>query len=81
MSTAFERVPHSRARYPAQVVTNLADPDREPTDEELEALSREAFAGVSAAHDRALLALRARIEEESARVLAALAQRRPPSTR
>lgn len=55
--------------------TNFADPDREPTDEELVALSREAFAGVSAAHDRALAAMRERIDRESARVLAALADR------
>ncbi len=61
--------------------TNFADPDREPTDDELQELSREAFAGVGAAHDRALAALEERIERESARVLATLAERKRGAAR
>jgi hypothetical protein len=57
------------------MATNLADPDREPTDEELAQLSHAAFADVAAANERALSALRERIEAESARVLEALASR------
>lgn len=49
--------------------TNLADPDREPTDEELVELSREAFAGVPLANERALRALREHIAEQSRKVL------------
>ena len=33
---------------------NFADPDFEPTDEQLEALMTEAFAGVKTANDKAL---------------------------
>lgn len=62
-------------RYDDGMPTNLADPDREPSDEELAQLSHAAFAGVAAANERALAALRARIEAESARVLEALASR------
>ncbi|MDQ3033752.1 MAG: hypothetical protein M3Y87_15155 [Myxococcota bacterium] len=50
--------------------TTFADPEREPTDEELIEFSREAFAGV--AHANAL-ALRAQIAEESTKVLERLA--------
>ena len=53
--------------------TNLADPDREPTDEELTLLSREAFAGVPRANELALRTLREQIAEESKRVLERLA--------
>lgn len=49
--------------------TNLADPDREPTDEELVELSREAFAGVPLANELALRALREQIAAESKKVL------------
>lgn len=55
--------------------TNLADPEREPTDEELIELSREAFADVPRANEAALRALRAQIAEERERVLARLAAR------
>lgn len=40
---------------------NLADPDFEPTDEQLQELARRAFAGVAEAHARALKALHERI--------------------
>ena len=63
------------------MATNLADPDREPTDEELQQLSREAFAGVRDARERALAALRARIEVASARVLAELGPTPPRPAR
>ncbi|MCZ7686823.1 MAG: hypothetical protein M5U28_51995 [Sandaracinaceae bacterium] len=55
--------------------TNLADPEREPTDEELIELSREAFADVPRANEAALRVLRAQIAEERERVLARLAAR------
>ncbi len=40
---------------------NLSDPEFEPTDEELQGLSRRAFAGVAAAHEASLVRLRAEI--------------------
>jgi hypothetical protein len=40
---------------------NLGDPSVEPTDEELQGLAHDAFAGVGAALDRAREQLRARI--------------------
>ncbi len=43
--------------------TRLADPDYEPTDEELMALSRAAFADVGERHRRALAKLHAEIAE------------------
>lgn len=45
------------------VRTRLADPDYEPTDEELMELSRAAFAGVRARHEEALARLFAQIVE------------------
>jgi hypothetical protein len=54
---------------------NLMDPDFEPTDEQLIALSRRAFAGVGAAHDAALAQLRQRIRATSVQVLAELRSR------
>ena len=42
---------------------NFADPDFEPTDEQLEALMTEAFAGVKTANDKALQELRRQIAE------------------
>lgn len=40
---------------------NFADPDYEPTDEDLAELMHEAFAGVTEAHEQSLRELRARI--------------------
>jgi hypothetical protein len=48
---------------------NLADPDFEPTDEQLQELVRRAFAGVSEANARALKALHERIAVEGAEAL------------
>ena len=42
---------------------NLADPEYEPTDEELQELSRSAFADVAAKSDEALRQVHARIAE------------------
>jgi hypothetical protein len=42
-------------------VINLADPDFEPTDEQLQGLSKRAFANVGAKHDAVLAKLRAEI--------------------
>jgi hypothetical protein len=50
-------------------VINLADPDFEPTDEQLIELSKRAFADVKARHEAALAKLRAEIADRSARVL------------
>jgi hypothetical protein len=49
--------------------TNLADPDREPTDEELGELIREAFAHVAKANEESLSVLRAQINAQRAKVL------------
>ena len=54
---------------------NLADPDFEPTDEQLIGLSKRAFAGVAARHEAALARLRAEIKVMSARTLKDLADR------
>ena len=43
--------------------TNFADPDFEPTDEELQQLSHEAFAGVAAQHLESDALLRTQIAE------------------
>lgn len=51
---------------------DLADPDFEPTDEQLAQLSKEAFAGIREAHEQALERLRAAIERERQRVLSRL---------
>jgi|JI10StandDraft_1071094.scaffolds.fasta_scaffold13495_6 hypothetical protein len=51
---------------------NLADPDYEPTDEELVELAHEAFAGVREANEAALARMRAAIDVERANVLARL---------
>jgi hypothetical protein len=50
-------------------VVNLADPNAEPTDEQLIGLSKRAFAGVAAKHEAALVRLREEIRELSARAL------------
>lgn len=55
---------------------NFADPDFEPTDEDLRALSREAFADVGARHREALERLRGEIA--ALRATATTAARRPP---
>jgi len=52
---------------------NLADPDSEPTDEQLICLSKRAFAGVTARHEAALTKLRAEIELARVKVLRDLA--------
>jgi hypothetical protein len=51
---------------------DLANPDFEPSDEELTGLSRRAFAGVGAAHEDVLRRLRAQIDVQRAEVLRAL---------
>jgi hypothetical protein len=56
---------------------DLADPDFEPTDEQLEGLMKRAFAGVGAAHEAALARIRAEIATARAEVLRALAARGP----
>jgi len=54
---------------------NLADPAFEPTDEQLQDLSRRAFAGVAAAHAKSLVELRVRIAEARREALEALDRR------
>jgi hypothetical protein len=54
---------------------NLSDPDFEPTDEQLIGLSARAFAGVRAAHQRALAKLREEIAEARDASLKALDER------
>lgn len=54
---------------------NLADPSFEPTDEQLQELSRRAFAGVAAAHANSLAKLRAEIAAARQEALRALEQR------
>ena len=54
---------------------NLADPAFEPTDEQLIGLSKRAFAGVPAAHERAMARLRAQIADASAQAMRELSQR------
>ncbi|MBX3466889.1 MAG: hypothetical protein KF878_08320 [Planctomycetes bacterium] len=56
---------------------NFGDAEFEPTDEQLQALTREAFAGVAEEHRRALARLRAEIEALRSEALARLAT--PPS--
>jgi len=54
---------------------NLADPDFEPTDEQLRGLSQRAFAGVREAHQESLRRLReeiARLREERVHLLGQL---------
>lgn len=57
---------------------NLADPDYEPTDEELIGLAQRAFAHVRENHERSLRKLREEIAEERKRALARLAEPIPP---
>jgi hypothetical protein len=55
---------------------NLADPSFEPTDEQLQDLSRRAFAGVAEANAEALVRLRAQINAARQEALHASEQRR-----
>jgi len=57
----------SAENYPFRVRTKLADPAYEPTDDELRALSRAAFADVAARHRAALAQLFNVIEEQRQR--------------
>jgi hypothetical protein len=54
---------------------DLADPDFEPTDEQLIGLSKRAFAGVAAKYEAALAKLHAEIEVMSAQAMRDLAAR------
>jgi hypothetical protein len=54
---------------------NLADPSFEPSDEQLEGLSKRAFAGVAAAHAAALAKLRSDVTEARTATLSALEKR------
>ena len=56
---------------------NLADPDYEPSDEELQQLARDAFADVPAQHREAQQRLWDEIAALRAQVLARLASRDP----
>lgn len=53
---------------------NLADPDFEPSDDDLTGLARRAFADVRRQHERALEKLRAQIASARADVLRRLAE-------
>lgn len=53
---------------------NLADPDFEPSDEDLVGLSRRAFADVRREHERALEKLRAEIARARTEALLGLAR-------
>jgi hypothetical protein len=55
--------------------TNLADPSFEPTDEQLQELSRRAFAGVAEANAKILATLRVQIAAARQEALRALKQR------
>jgi predicted Zn-dependent protease with MMP-like domain len=59
------------------VAGNLADPDYEPSDEELQQLARDAFADVPAQHRAARQRLWDEIAALRAQVLARLASREP----
>jgi hypothetical protein len=60
---------------------NLADPDFEPTDEQLIGLSKRAFAGVAAKYEAAFARLRAEIEVMQTQGLKDLAQRQADSAK
>jgi hypothetical protein len=57
---------------PPPARADFGDPDFEPTDEQLSALSHEAFADVGARHQAAFAALRARVAALRVEVLAEL---------
>ncbi len=54
---------------------NLADPNFEPTDEQLIDLSKRAFAGVKARHESALARLRAEIAARGAQLVCEFEER------
>jgi hypothetical protein len=56
---------------------NLADPNFEPSDAQIEELMQRAFAGVTEAHRRALRELHERIAREAAENLRQWEARRP----
>lgn len=58
---------------------NLADPDVEPSDEQLADLMHRAFAGIADGHQASLRAMRARIAAAQVEVLRALESDRPRS--
>jgi hypothetical protein len=60
---------------------NLADPEYEPSDEDLARLMHEAFAGVAEAHDESLRAMRARIQRLQTEVRDRLESARGPDRR
>jgi hypothetical protein len=60
----------------ANAPVNLADPDVEPSDAELEGLVRRAFSGVRQAHEQSLLRLREDIARRRAEVLRSLESKR-----
>ena len=62
-------------------VANLADPDVEPTDEQLIGLSTRAFEGVRRSQEAALERLHGQIDAERAIVLRELAKRRARGSR
>ena len=68
----YRKSPRKRKAGPG-----FADPEFEPTDEQLQDLSREAFADVAARHARALELLRERIAALRADVMARMAKRMP----
>ena len=59
---------------------NLADPDYEPTDEELRELSRTAFAEVAVRNREALARVHAEIAARSAELVARLAASASPES-
>jgi hypothetical protein len=60
---------------------NLADPDFEPTDEQLIGLSKRAFAGVTAKYETAFAKLRAEIDVMRAQAMKDLVARRAARTK
>jgi hypothetical protein len=70
-----------RLRYASTTMSkaaNFADPDFEPTDEQLQELSREAFANVRAQQEHTLAQLRTSIRSRTAEAMKRLQQRRAP---
>ncbi len=58
---------------------NLADPSFEPSGEQLQALSKQAFAGVREAHERVLERMRREIAIARAEAIARLGRRTKPN--
>lgn len=69
------RTPPSYTGDMASDRINLADPDFEPTDEQLQELSRRAFAGIREERARSLAEMHERIALESRRLVAELHDR------